>query len=286
MKPTFSIIIPTYNRAHMISHGIKSVINQTFSSWELIVIDDGSTDKTKDVIDAFNDPRIRYFWQENQERSVARNNGIEQSNGEWICFLDSDDWYELSHLQVFFDAIVNFPDYRVFRTGILGIKDGITVSQSNEKVSPYGLYPLESVTIFAFHHSITKKHSFDPKMYNAEDLKYLLDIYNTYEIFHIKGQHTVNYNLDSQTNLTNNDYRRLVQNANLFLDDYLKSGKTKLRKYVTRKRCFNAMILLHGAIKHNKDELIPAFYSNIKTLIKYPYEYIALFINRIKMISI
>ena len=78
MPPFFSIIIPTYNRAHLISMAIDSVIAQTFENWELIIVDDGSTDNTKELVDNYCsiDKRIRYIYQENAERSAARNNGI------------------------------------------------------------------------------------------------------------------------------------------------------------------------------------------------------------------
>jgi glycosyltransferase involved in cell wall biosynthesis len=97
----FSIIMPTYNRAHLISRGIESVINQSFQNWELIVVDDGSLDNTKEVVESFFDKRIRYIYQENSERSVARNNGISHAQGEWICFLDSDDYFLNHHLETF-----------------------------------------------------------------------------------------------------------------------------------------------------------------------------------------
>ncbi|MCB9187610.1 MAG: glycosyltransferase family 2 protein [Flavobacteriales bacterium] len=95
MSITFSIIIPTYNRGYMIAETIDSVQVQTFADWECIVVDDGSTDNTKEVITllAEKDPRIKYVYQENAERSVARNNGIRHSNGTYVCFLDSDDQY-------------------------------------------------------------------------------------------------------------------------------------------------------------------------------------------------
>ena len=107
MRPFFSIIIPTYNRGHVLGKTIQSVINQNFNDWELIVVDDGSTDNTKNIINDFskNDSRIRYIYQDNQERSAARNNGIENSNGKYICFLDSDDEYLQHHLSTFYDEI-------------------------------------------------------------------------------------------------------------------------------------------------------------------------------------
>lgn len=89
----FSIIIPTYNRAHFLPKAIESVLEQTYSNWELIIIDDGSTDNTLDVVENYADERIKYIYQENAERSAARNNGIRHANGEYICFLDSDDYF-------------------------------------------------------------------------------------------------------------------------------------------------------------------------------------------------
>jgi glycosyltransferase involved in cell wall biosynthesis len=103
----FSIIIPTYNRAHLLSKAIESVISQTYSNWELIIIDDGSTDRTNELVDNYCkiDNRIRYIYQENAERSAARNNGIEHAKGEFICFLDSDDYYLPERLKGLFDYI-------------------------------------------------------------------------------------------------------------------------------------------------------------------------------------
>lgn len=100
-KPLFSIIVPTYNRASQIGKTIESVIGQSASDWELIIIDDGSTDGTQDVVAAYssNDSRIHYHYQENQERSAARNNGIEKANGEYILFLDSDDEFDKDNLR-------------------------------------------------------------------------------------------------------------------------------------------------------------------------------------------
>ena len=103
MKPFFSIIIPTYNRANFLTKAINSVISQTFENWELIIVDDGSTDNTKVIVNEFevNDNRIKYVYQKNSERSAARNNGISKALGDWICFLDSDDVYHADHLNEF-----------------------------------------------------------------------------------------------------------------------------------------------------------------------------------------
>ena len=94
--PTVSVIIPTYNRAHLVGRAIHSVLNQTYQDFELIVVDDGSTDNTEEVVKSFNNERIKYIKHEkNKGGSAARNTGIKDSKGEYIAFLDSDDeWLE------------------------------------------------------------------------------------------------------------------------------------------------------------------------------------------------
>ncbi|MCR4418630.1 MAG: glycosyltransferase [Clostridia bacterium] len=90
--PTVSVIIPTYNRAHLVGRAIKSVLNQTYQDFEIIVVDDASRDNTEEVVRSFNDPRIRYLRHEhNLGGSAARNTGIRAARGEFIAFLDSDD---------------------------------------------------------------------------------------------------------------------------------------------------------------------------------------------------
>lgn len=91
--PTVSVIIPTYNRAGFITRAIESVLAQEFQDFELIVVDDGSSDGTDKVVARYRDSRIMYQWQERGERSRARNAGIALSRGKYIAFLDSDDWY-------------------------------------------------------------------------------------------------------------------------------------------------------------------------------------------------
>lgn len=91
--PTVSVIIPTYNRAGYLQEAIASVLAQTFGDFEILVVDDGSSDTTASVVAGFGDGRIRYFYQENAGRSVARNRGLRLSKGEFIGFLDDDDLY-------------------------------------------------------------------------------------------------------------------------------------------------------------------------------------------------
>ena len=91
-KLKFSIITPAYNRGKFLHTCINSVLMQEYSNWELILVDDGSTDNTMDVVNSFNDERIMYYRKENEERSIARNFGIKKASGDYLLFLDSDDF--------------------------------------------------------------------------------------------------------------------------------------------------------------------------------------------------
>ena len=107
--PLVSVIIPTYNRAHLVGRAIRSVLNQTYQDFELIVVDDGSTDSTEKVVKGFIDDRIRYIrHNENKGGSAARNSGIEVARGGYVAFQDSDDeWLPEKlekQLKVFEDA--------------------------------------------------------------------------------------------------------------------------------------------------------------------------------------
>lgn len=89
-----SVIIPSYNRAHLLPRAIKSVLAQSYQDWELVVVDDGSIDDTASVMQEFIDPRVTYLkLEKNEGVSAARNRGVAIATGEWVSFLDSDDAY-------------------------------------------------------------------------------------------------------------------------------------------------------------------------------------------------
>lgn len=89
--PRVSVIIPTYNRAHLVHEAVDSVLTQTFRDLEVIIVDDGSTDDTSAVLAMYTDPRVRVIYQENQGKGAARNTGIRAACSEYVAFLDSDD---------------------------------------------------------------------------------------------------------------------------------------------------------------------------------------------------
>lgn len=95
-----SIIMPSWNTAQYIGESIQSVLNQTYSNWELIIVDDCSTDNTDEIVSVFTDERIKYLKnKENLGAALTRNRAIETANGEWIAFLDSDDLWNANKLE-------------------------------------------------------------------------------------------------------------------------------------------------------------------------------------------
>lgn len=108
MNPKVSVVIPTYNRAAKVTMGIESVLAQTVTDLEVIVVDDGSSDDTGKILGETFGDRIRYYAQANQGASVARNRGIAEARGEWIAFMDSDDQWEKEKLEWQFKALERF----------------------------------------------------------------------------------------------------------------------------------------------------------------------------------
>lgn len=120
MRPTFSIIIPTYNRASFLPETIHSVQNQVFDGWELIIVDDGSVDDTEQICKPYlKDERVRYVYQENKELNGARNTGVRYAKGSFCCFLDDDDRFLPDHLITLHSAInVQSSEFGIFRVNM------------------------------------------------------------------------------------------------------------------------------------------------------------------------
>lgn len=116
MSPFFSVIIPTYNRAELIKDTLLSLQKQTFEDFEVIVVDDGGSDNTEEVVNLLNDKRFRYFWKENAERGAARNYGAKHAKGNFLNFFDSDDIAYINHLQSAFNFIHKNPSAQIFHT--------------------------------------------------------------------------------------------------------------------------------------------------------------------------
>ncbi|MAT44681.1 MAG: hypothetical protein CL609_20290 [Anaerolineaceae bacterium] len=98
--PLISIMMPAYNAENYIQESIDSILAQTYQNWELIIVNDGSTDQTEKIISEYIDPRIKKFTQKNQGEAVARNHALSKMNGKWVAFLDSDDLFEPEFLHL------------------------------------------------------------------------------------------------------------------------------------------------------------------------------------------
>jgi glycosyltransferase involved in cell wall biosynthesis len=108
--PKVTVVIPTYNSGHFLGDSIQSVLTQTFQDFEIIIVDDGSTDNTKEVVQSFTDLRLGYVYQENEGVSVARNYGFRLSSGNDVIFLDSDDVLLQDTLRKCVNVLDNYPE--------------------------------------------------------------------------------------------------------------------------------------------------------------------------------
>ena len=112
-----SIVIPLYNKEKFIAETIDSVVKQTFIEFELIIVNDGSTDASEGVVKEISDPRIKLISIVNSGVSIARNKGIEQAQFDWVAFLDADDWWAPTFLEEVARAIATFPNESIFASG-------------------------------------------------------------------------------------------------------------------------------------------------------------------------
>lgn len=105
MSPKISIVIPCYNAEGFIAETLSSVFSQSYSNYEVLVVDDGSTDKSKEIIHQISHPSLHYISQENSGVSSARNKGLERADGDYILFLDADDLLEVDFLKTRLEAL-------------------------------------------------------------------------------------------------------------------------------------------------------------------------------------
>ena len=195
--PFFTIIIPTYNRASLISKAIESVLAQSFSDWELLIIDDGSTDDTKTIVSNYNDTRIKYIYQKNAERCAARNNGIDNASGAYICFLDSDDYYLHNRLEGLHSELQkrNFP-IAAFYTGILWERNGSINESADGFYRPANILDSIALSVIhsqrtCIHYSILKQYKYNNAFHIGEDMELWIRIATTFDFIFLVNQLTV-----------------------------------------------------------------------------------------------
>ena len=256
----FSIIIPTYNRAHHLKLAIESVLNQDISEWELIIVDDGSIDNTREVVESFKDSRINYFYQPNSERSVARNNGITKARFEWICFLDSDDYFLKNHLGNFKEFLYsNTINESLITVGLIQQTNKSYLKKEFLKLSNNIFIEIAENFLIpnqvCIHKSIFLKYQFDKRFRLWEDTHlwlriaaefpvYQIESYSAVQVLHDEGtvalgmkeikMKEVNQYLNAINDLKEN-YSFLFESK--LPNDYFKSYKVnKIKMYLYRAR--------------------------------------------------
>lgn len=129
----FSVIIPLYNKAPYVRKAVESVVAQTYLDWELVVVDDGSTDGSGEIVNSINDSRIQLVRQNNAGVSAARNKGVAESTSPYICFLDADDWWASNFLEEMAQLIERHPAAGIYGTGYWIVKNG------KKRLAPIGV---------------------------------------------------------------------------------------------------------------------------------------------------
>ena len=279
MKPYFSIIIPTYNREKIIHKTIESVISQSYNNWELIIIDDGSTDDTKSSVLEYsiNDERIKYVYQNNAERSVARNNGIKHASGDWICFLDSDDAFRDNHLEILHERIIINQDRKKdISFYVTGQETCNTITEETTVI--HNEIPEVNIPYFFASGSIVpgrvciarqvfELHQFDESIVIVEDADLWFRISCHYECEYI-DEPTFQYHVhdNNSINLRNNVYKTR-------LDGLIKTFKKPEKKFLTQ---FQIQLILSNCyfgihrFYIGRNEIFKARISLIKAILLYP----------------
>lgn len=188
--PFFTIVVPTYNRAHFILRAIESVKKQNFQDWELLIVDDGSTDNTKEVVQTeLADQRIKYIYQTNAKESAARNHGMRLAKGKFICLLDSDDIYHDNHLTVLHQRITQENEcvgfYHTFswidKNGQKTAREIVTESSEN---GPWAVIQNQVlVNNVCLARAICERMQFREDLYVNEDKEFFLRISADYPVF-------------------------------------------------------------------------------------------------------
>lgn len=182
MNTLFTIVIPTYNRCKLTERAIQSVKQQSYENWQLIVVDDGSTDDTWTYLKSIKDERISCLHKDNGGECSARNHALAHIKGDYVCYLDSDDTLANNYLEVFNRIIANSTPDSIICAGV-GVKneDLQVINQITPKVNKGEIidqYLRGSFNLmpFCLPYSIAISKKFDPEYYYGGDFEYLLSL--------------------------------------------------------------------------------------------------------------
>lgn len=158
IMPRFSIIVPLYNKASYVVKTLESIVAQSYNDWECLIVDDGSTDNSRDIVEDYiktlDVEKLRFvvLSQSNSGVSMARNRGVKESNGEFLCFLDADDWWQNTFLEEIDKLISDYPNAGIYATNYVYYKIGKTHVALNLKRGyidyPKAYYESEAMPIW------------------------------------------------------------------------------------------------------------------------------------------
>ena len=224
----FSIIVPVYNVEKYINRCLDSIVNQSYKKFEVIIINDGSTDSSEDIIKSYNDSRIKYFKQENMGLSEARNNGVLKARGDYLLFVDSDDYLNIDLLKVLndnldkdYDLIRFQVDYDINgnRKNTKGTKNDIIFSNGIDAFNEISSYEIvEGAWCYLYNRNFFIKNNFKfskGRIHEDFGLVPLIIL----KANNVKCINYVGYNYVIRDNsiMTNNDYEKILKKADDFL---------------------------------------------------------------------
>ena len=193
MRPLVSVIIPIFNSEKTLKKTLESIIDQTYDNFEIFLIDDGSTDSSKIIIDefisAYPQYKIKYLFQQNQGASAARNVGLKNANGDYIALLDSDDFWHSGKIELQLEAFKNNKDIDFLATNRNDEKFGFFFGFKFEKITkiPSNLLLYKNFfltpTVLFKREIIDDIGYFDEEMSHSEDLNYFLRISHKYNCY-------------------------------------------------------------------------------------------------------
>jgi glycosyltransferase involved in cell wall biosynthesis len=267
-KPFFSIIIPTYNRADFLKIAINSVIEQSFQDFELIIVDDGSDDATKEVLNCYDTYKnIRYIHQPHKGVSETRNKGIRSANGEFICFLDSDDRFRTDKLAVTYKYIKKYPKYKIFHTEEVWYRNGGLLPQKIYHKKPTG-FVFEnavklcciSISTAAINKKVFEKSGlFDISLHACEDYDFWLRVTSEFSVHLIPEYLTIKEG--GHRGQQSKKYPAMDKFRIYALAKILNSGCLKPQNHITaleefKNKCY---IYIKGALKRNKHKEVDLY---------------------------
>lgn len=260
MNPAVSVIIPTFNRRERLSRALASVMAQEDVCFEVIVVDDGSTDGTAEMIRK-DFPSVNYVYQTNQGPSAARNRGIERARGEWIAFLDSDDEWTSEKLRTQLYYFEKHPAYSICQTEEIWIRNGVRVNPMN-KHKKYGGFIFEkclplcivSPSAVMIHRSLFEEVGlFDESLPACEDYDLWLRIACRYPVGLVEQNCVIRYG--GHEDQRSHEFPAMDRFRIQSLTKLLNSGKLEPAQADLAKKTLEekSRIYIQGALKRGKE---------------------------------